>query len=70
MTCANVADDSGLILGTSGYGLSWNLWMIVEFIRKRKFFFLKKVKTRKHIKNQKKNLKKCKKGMKNEGNKK
>ena len=32
MTCANVADDRGLILGTSGYDSSWNLWMIVEFI--------------------------------------
>ena len=32
MTCANVADDRGLILGTSGYG--WNLWMIVVFIKK------------------------------------
>ena len=31
LTCANVADDRGLILGTNGYDLSWNLWMIVEF---------------------------------------
>ena len=32
MTFANVADDRGLILGTSGCDLSWNLWMIGEFI--------------------------------------
>ena len=32
MTCANVADDRGLILGTSGYDSSWTLGMIVEFI--------------------------------------
>ena len=32
LTCANVADDRGLIMGTSGYDSSWNLWMIVEFI--------------------------------------
>ena len=31
MTCANVADDRGLILGTSECDSSWNLWIIVEF---------------------------------------
>ena len=35
LTCANVADDRGLVLGTGGYDSSWNVWMIVEFINER-----------------------------------